>query len=721
MSDVATSPVSAPAPIAASGDAVPASPGASSPLGGTNDWLAKFRRPDIGLALGVVGILVVLILPMPPLALDFLLALSITFSVLVLMTALFIQTPLEFSAFPTVLLITTLLRLALNLASTRLILSKGHEGSGAAGSVIEAFGNFITQGNFIIGIIVFAILVIVNFVVITKGSGRIAEVAARFTLDAMPGKQMAIDADLSAGLISEDDARARRKKLEDESSFFGAMDGASKFVRGDAIAGILITFINIIAGIIIGVGQKDMAFSDAAETYTLLTIGDGLVSQIPALIVSIAAGLLVSKAGVDGAADKALISQLSGYPKALGMSAFLMLVMATLPGIPIVPFLMLAGIAGGMAWKASGRIDRVEAEKVITQIQTEEELVPAEEPITSALHMDDLRLELGYGLLPLINSEEGDRLTEQIKALRRQMAMDMGFIMPAVRILDNMQLGSNAYSIKVKEVESGVGELFVNHYMAMDPKGGSVDLPGQQTTEPAFGLAATWIDGSMRDEASFRGYTVVDPSTVLTTHLTEILKTNMAELLSYAEVQKLLNELSTEHQKLIEDIVPSQISVSGIQRVLQSLLLERVSIRDLATILEGIAEATSFTQHSTTITEHVRSRLARQLCAANTPEAGYLALITLTPEWEQKFADALVGQGEERQLAMSPSELQEFISLVRDRFEEAAVMGEMPVLLSSPAIRPYVRLVVERFRNQTTVMSQSEIHSSAKLKTVGAI
>ncbi len=720
MSDTTSNEITtAPAPGGGEGIAAPA--GLNTSFSGMPDWTEKFRRPDIGLALAVIGILVVLILPMPPFMLDFLLAISITFSVLVLMTALFIKTPLEFSSFPTVLLIATMMRLALNLASTRLILSNGHEGTDAAGQVIEAFGNFITQGNYVIGIIVFAILVIVNFVVITKGSGRIAEVAARFTLDAMPGKQMAIDADLSAGLINEDEARSRRKRLEDESSFFGAMDGASKFVRGDAIAGILITFINIIAGIIVGVGQKDLTLASAAETYTLLTIGDGLVSQIPALIVSTAAGLLVSKAGVDGAADKALLAQLSGYPKALGLSAFLMLIMASLPGVPVIPFVLLAGLSGGYAWSSTRKQEAAKVTQEIAQVEAQAEAAPTEEPISTALYMDDLRLELGYGLLPLINSAEGDRLTEQIKALRRQMAMDMGFVMPAVRILDNMQLESNVYSIKVKEVESGGGELFIDHYMAMDPKGDIVDLPGQQTTEPAFGLAATWIDGSMRDEASFRGYTVVDPATVLTTHLTEILKLNMAELLSYAEVQKLLNELSNEHQKLIEDIVPSQISVSGIQRVLQSLLLERVSIRDLATILEGIAEATSFTQHSTSITEHVRSRLARQLCAANTSAAGYLALITLTPVWEQKFAESLVGQGEERQLAMAPSELQEFISLVRDRFEEAAVAGEMPVLLTSPSIRPYVRSVVERFRNQTTILSQSEIHTTAKLKTVGSV
>src|SRR5690606_25212412 len=580
---------------------------------------------------------------------------------------------------------------------------------------------FVMQGNFVIGIIVFAILMIVNFIVITKGSGRIAEVAARFTLDAMPGKQMAIDADLSAGLINEDEARARRQRLEDESSFFGAMDGASKFVRGDAIAGLLITFINVVAGMIIGVGQVGMSLSEAAATYTLLTVGDGLVTQVPALIVSTAAGLLVSKAGVDGAADQALIGQLSGYPKALGMSSFAMVVMSLLPGIPMVPFLLLAGLTGGLAWQA-GRQQTAAAQEAERAPAGEADETPAEEPISTALHMDELRLELGYALLPLINGKDGgERLTGQIKALRRQLASEMGFVMPAVRILDNMQLEPDTYVIKVKEVDAGSGQVHVGQFMVMDPQGRQVDLPGRHTTEPTFGLPATWVDGSLRDEADLKGYTVVDPATVISTHLTEILKTNMAELLSYTEVQKLLNELPGDLQKLIDDIVPSSITISGIQRVLQCLLSERISIRDLPTILEGIAEATGFTRDAPQIAEHVRSRLARQICAAHRGPGGYLPLLPLSPEWERRFAEALVGQNEERQLAMPPSEIQEFIVTVRERFEEAAQLGEIPVLLTSAQVRPYVRSIVERFRPQTTVLSQSEIHPQVRLKTVGQI
>lgn len=680
------------------------------------------KRGDIGLALGVIGILVVLILPLPPMLLDLFLALSIVFSVLVLMTALFIHTPLEFSAFPTILLIATMMRLALNLASTRLILANGHEGPGAAGHVIEAFGNFVMRGNFVIGIIVFAILVIVNFIVITKGSGRIAEVAARFTLDAMPGKQMAIDADLSAGLIDEEEAKARRKKLEDESSFFGAMDGASKFVRGDAIAGLLITFINVIGGMVVGVAQNGLTVSEAGATYTLLTVGDGLVTQIPALIVSTAAGLLVSKAGVDGSADKALLDQLSGYPKALGMSSFVMVVMSLLPGIPMLPFITLAAGAGVLAWYVEKKHKDDIAREEAIQIADLSDAEPKDEPISSALKMDDLRIELGYGLLPLINGgAEEDRLTSQIKALRRQLASDMGFVMPSVRLLDNMQLESNDYMIKVKEVEAGRGTLYPDQFMVMDPAGGEIDLPGHNTIEPTFGLPATWVDKENREDASLKGYTVVDPATVLSTHLTEILKANMAEMLSYAEVQKLLAELPSEHQKLIEDIVPSQISVTGIQRVLQALLTERISIRDLQTILEGIAEVSATAATTQAISEHVRSRISRQICATYNAPTGYLPLIALSPKWEQNFAEAIVGQGEERQLAMAPTMLQDFIEAVHTRYEEAAQQGEMPVLLTSPGIRPFVRSIIERFRSQTAVISQNEIHPQAKLKTVGSI
>jgi flagellar biosynthesis protein FlhA len=684
------------------------------------------KRGDIALALGILTILVVLILPLPSFILDLFLAISITLSILILMTSLFIQTPLEFSAFPTTLLISTMLRLSLNLASTRLILSHGHEGTGAAGHVIEAFGSFVMGGNFVIGIIVFAILVTVNFVVITKGSGRIAEVAARFHLDSMPGKQMAIDADLNAGLIDEKVARARRKELEDESGFFGAMDGASKFVRGDAIAGLLVVFINVIGGIIIGVAQQGISFGEAAQTYTVLTVGDGLVTQIPALIVSTAAGLLVSKAGVSGAADKALFKQFSGYPQALGMASAVMFVLAVLPGIPTIPFLALASGAGALAWQAhKQKSTKAAADAKAAAAPAAGPGTPgaaAEEPITAALKIDDLKIELGYALLPLVNGPDGtDRLTEQIKALRRSLAIEMGFVMPAVRILDNVQLEANTYVIKIKEVDAGTGKIWPNQFMVMDPGGSTVQIPGIHTTEPTFGLPATWVDASLKEEASLKGYTVVDAATVLSTHLTELLKGNMSDLLSYGEVQKLLKELPKEQSELVKDIVPSLVTISGIQRVLQLLLSERISIRDLSTILEGIADALAFSRNPSTMVEHVRARLARQICAQNTTHNGYLPLIALSAKWEQAFAESLIGQGEEKSLAMQPSKLSEFMTAVREAFERAAREGEAPVLVTSAAIRPFVRSLVERFRSQTTVLSQAEIHPRARLKTVGSV
>ncbi len=702
--------------------------GASQPRGGPTfagmplDWRAIVRAPmrgDVALAAGVMAILVMLIMPMPRWMLDFALAISISFSVLVLMTALFIQRPLEFSAFPSVLLIATMLRLGLNIASTRLILGNGQDGPDAAGHIIEAFGAFVMNGSFVIGAIVFAILVIVNFVVITKGSGRIAEVAARFSLDAMPGKQMAIDADLSSGLISEDEARERRRTLEAESNFFGAMDGASKFVRGDAVAGLLITGINIVGGIVIGMVQHSMAVGEAAQTYTTLTIGDGLVSQIPALIISVAAGLLVSKAGVEGAADKALTAQFTGYPQGLAMVSLLALAAGILPGMPFVPFAMLGGLAGVSAFLLHRQTrQKKAAEEVAAQAAQAE---PVEAPISESLAMDELKIELGYGLLPLINEVEGRRLTDQLKALRRSLAQEMGFVMPSVRILDNMALANDAYVVCVKELEAGQGTLKIGHLLVMDPSGGAADLPGDHVKEPAFGLPATWIEEGLREEATFRGMTVVDPATVLATHFTEILRDNMPDLLTYAATEKLLAELPKEHQKLVDDIAPSQISRSGIQRVLQTLLAERVSIRDLPGILEGIAEASAHTQNLTGIVEHVRGRLARQLCHANRGPDGALPVITLSPEWEGAFSEALVGQGEERQLALAPSRLHDFVARVRTAFEDAANQGAAPVLLTSPAIRPYVRSLIERFRGQTPVMSQNEIHPKARLRTLGQV
>ena len=678
------------------------------------------KRGDIALALGIIAILVILLLPMPTWLLDFSLAISITFSVVILMTVLFIRNPLELNTFPTILLIATMLRLALNLASTRLILSDGHTGTGSAGRVIEAFGNFVVGGNYVIGIIVFGILVIVNFVVITKGAGRIAEVAARFSLDAMPGKQMAIDADLSSGLIGEDEARKRRSSLEEENSFFGAMDGASKFVRGDAIAGLLITFINIVGGIIIGTAQQNMSLGNASETYTLLTIGDGLVTQIPALIVSTAAGMLVTRSGVQGAADEAVLGQLTNYPIALTLATGLLVTVALLPGIPAIPFLALAGVTGGTAFALNQRQQQEKKEEA--RVEEEKQSAPLpEEPIGAALQIDNIRLELGYGLLSLINNPSERRLTEQIKALRRQLATEMGFIMPAVRIQDNLQLPPNNYILRIKEIEAGNGELRPNMLLVMDPRGEEISLPGEATVEPTFGLPAMWVGEQHREEAMFRGFTVVDAPTVITTHLTEIVRDNMSELLSYSETQKLLDELDGGHQKLIADLVPNQINIGGIQRILQNLLGERVTIRDLATILEGISEACGYTRNIGQITEHVRARLARQLSDDVVNEQGFIPLVTLSPEWEQSFAEAIVGQGDDRQLSMAPSKLQQFITAVRTVFERHAMQGETPVLLVSPGIRPFVRSVIERFRPITIVMSQNEIHPKAKIKTLGQV
>lgn len=704
----------------------PAPQPAANPNSGMNQArsaMGGILRGDVLLALGIVIILTFMLIPIPTFLLDMGLALSILFSIFILMLTLAIRKPLEFSTFPTVLLISTALRLGLNIAATRLILAHGHDGTDSAGAIIQAFGGLIISGSYIVGGIVFAILVIVNFVVITKGSGRIAEVAARFSLDAMPGKQMAIDSDLSSGLITEDEAKMRRKELEQESGFFGAMDGAAKFVRGDAIAALLIVFINIIGGIIIGTVQEGMPIGEAAATYTVLTIGEGLVSQIPALIVSISAGLLVSKANVEGTADQALLDQFQRHPKAMAMSAALMMVIALVPAVPFTPFAFMAAVFGGLSYVSWQRkeIEKIAQQQALLPKPGQPGARPAEEPISKALAMDIIRLELGYGLLSLVQGEGGNKLTDQIKGLRRQLAEDMGYVLPAVRIQDNLQLPANAYIVKVKEIEAGRGEVRAGMLMAMDPTGAQITLPGENTVEPTFGLPAMWIDEQYREEAHFKGYTVVDAPTVITTHITELVKDNMADLLSYAETQKLLDELPKEYQKLVADVIPAHMTVGGLQRILQNLVSERVSVRDLPTILEGISEAGAYTKNIAYITEHVRSRLARQICDMNTSAAGFLPLLTLSPEWEQAFSESLLGDGEDRQLAMAPTQLQNFISSVRDAYEKFMQMGETPVLLTSPTIRPFVRSVIERFRPQTIVMSQNEIHPKAKIRTLGQV
>ena len=559
---------------------------------------------DIALACSVIGILMVLLFPIPTSILDFLLALSIGAAFVILMTTLFILRPLDLSVFPTILLVITLLRLSLNIASTRLILSEGHNGSNAAGDVIEAFGGFVMQGNVVIGMIVFLILTLINFIVITKGSGRIAEVAARFSLDAMPGKQMAIDADLAAGLLDEKTAKTRRKDLEDESTFFGAMDGANKFVRGDAIAGLVITFINLIGGMVVGILQKGLTFSVAVETYTMLTIGDGLVSQIPSLIISMASGLLVTKAGTTGATDKLIFGQLGRYPQALMMTSIVTGLMAFLPGLPFIPFALISGVIGGTAYgiyntrkqetlatshgKPGGKNLATNTSGSANGAGTAEN--EDSETISDVLQIDLIKLEIGYGLMSIVTNNNGHNLTEQIKGLRKQIVQEYGFVMPAVRIQDNIQLDADTYIIKIKELEAGRGVVRPGKLMIMYPQGTDVDIPGESTKEPAFGLPAKWVDENYKEEALFNNCTVVDPSTVITTHLTEQIKENITDLLSYSETQKLLDKLGDEHKQLIKDVIPDIVSIATLQKVLQNLLSEMISIRDLPNILEYTAD-----------------------------------------------------------------------------------------------------------------------------------
>ena len=679
------------------------------------------KYSDVALASGIIAILMVLLFPVMPGLLDVLLAFSISASLVILMNTLFIGKALELSVFPTMLLVTTMLRLSLNIASTRLILSEGHTGTAAAGHVIEAFGGFVMQGNVVIGLIVFLILTIINFIVITKGSGRIAEVAARFSLDAMPGKQMAIDADLSAGLVDEVTAKARRKELEDESTFYGAMDGANKFVRGDAIAGLIITFINLVGGMVIGMMQRDMPFDVAIRTYTMLTIGDGLVSQIPSLIISLAAGLLVTKSGIIGSTDKAIFGQLSKYPQALMITSGVTFMMAFVPGLPFFPFFSLSATFGGISYV----LHLIQVEKKSTDSDVAKtkqiEAQGSEDSVASHLAMDQITLELGYGLLVLHNSQHGHRLSDQVKALRKQMIKDYGFVMPSVRVKDNLQLPHNTYLIRIKELDTAGGEVRPDKILVMDPKGEDIQIPGDDTKEPTFGLAARWINPVHRDEALFKNYTVIDPSTVITTHLTEVVKENITELLSYTEVQKMLDDIGEDHKKLVKDVVPDVVSISTLQKVIHNLLAESISVRDLPSILEATSDAVRSTKSLVSITEFVRMRLARQICHAYTNHDGFIPILTLSQEWENAFVQHLVQDGEEKQLVMPPSQMQDFIARVKKIYDEQAMRGHIPILMTSGTVRPYVRSMLERFRPSTAVMSQNEIHFKAKIRTLGVI
>lgn len=683
-------------------------------------FASGFATRDVGFAIGITMVLAVLFIPLPAIMLDFGLAISLSVSVLILMVALWIPKPLEFNSFPTLLLVVTMLRLSLNVASTRLILSEGHTGSGAAGGVIEGFSRFIVAGNFVIGIVIFAILVVINFVVITKGSTRIAEVSARFSLDAMPGKQMAIDADLGSGLIDEAEARRRRKELEDESGFFGAMDGAAKFVRGDAVAGIIITLVNVTGGILVGVLQHDLSLAAAANSYTTLTIGDGLVSQVPALIVSLAAGLIVTKGGTEGAANEAVLGQLSNYPKAIYVASGLLLAMGLLPGFPAPIFIFMAfGLA------AIGRYTQRLAERTRLkerQAEIDRERAGAASPqddLRQSMKVDELRLELGSALVPLTNGDDA-ALPGKIRSLRGLFAREYGFILPSVRIKDDAQLGASSYAIYVQGVEVAKGDVRANKMMVLNPSDSPVNLPGEAAKDPTFGLDALWVDPARAEEAETLGYTVVDPESVMTTHLTEVIKDHMPELLSYASVQDLISGLDRDYQKLVGDLAGSSPAVT-VQHVLQRLLAERVSIRNLPLIIEAIAEVGRTTSNALTIAEHVRKRLASQICKSLADESGFIPVLTLSPAWEQEFAEAVRINGDDRSFLMSPQRVQEFVLAARQQIQNFAARDQWPALMVAPEVRTFVRSMLERVSGTTPVISHNEVHRKANLRTVASI
>ncbi|MGR3321930.1 MAG: flagellar biosynthesis protein FlhA [Pseudooceanicola sp.] len=682
-------------------------------------WLARgLANRDIGFAIGVTLVLAVLFVPLPPAILDFGLAVSLSLSVLILMVVLWIPKPLEFNAFPTLLLVVTMLRLSLNVASTRLILADGHTGTHAAGGVIEGFSRFMVSGSFIIGVVVFVILVVINFVVITKGSTRIAEVSARFSLDSMPGKQMAIDADLGAGLIDEEDARARRKELEDESGFFGAMDGASKFVRGDAVAGVIITLINVIGGILIGVIQHDLSLSEAANNYTVLTIGDGLVTQIPALIVSLAAGLIVTKGGTEGAANEAVLGQLSRFPKALWMAAALLMGIGLLPGFPTFVFTLLAVLMAGLGLVMQRQAEKaVKARERAEAVQARAEAVTPEDNVKETLRLDDLRLELGEALVPLISSPEA-ALAGKIKSLRNLFAREFGFLLPSVRIKDDAMLPAQAYALRVQGVEVARGEVHPTRMMIVNP--GGTALPGVPAKDPAFGLEALWIEPKLQSAAEAEGLTVVDPESVITTHLTEVVKEHMPELMTYGATQALIEGLDREYQKLAGDI-PGNAPMVLIQHVLQSLLAERVSIRNLPLIVEAVADAKRSTSNLVLITEAVRRRLSNQICKSLTDEQGFISVITMSGDWEREFIEALRVNGDERNFVMSPQRVQEFVLQARQKIQQFAERDEWPAVLVSPEVRSFVRSMLERVSPMTTVLSHNEVHRKASLRTVATV
>lgn len=692
-------------------------------MDGLFQFLKRFqglqKNTDILMAAGVLMILVVMIIPLPPFALDMALTLSITVSLLVLLVSIYTSKSLDFSVFPTLLLITTLFRLALNVASTRLILSRGHEGEHAAGEVIQAFGNFVVGNNYAIGLVVFVILVVINFVVITKGSGRIAEVAARFTLDAMPGKQMSIDADLNAGLINDEQARTRRKEIESEADFYGAMDGASKFVRGDAIAGIVITIVNILGGLVIGVVQKGLDLGTAAEYYTKLTIGDGLVAQIPALIVSTAAGTVVTRSSSGKDMGKEMVSQLFVNPRAVAIVAGVLFLLGLIPGLPTLPFVSMGLVVGFVAYF----IYKLDEEKKEKEEETAKELAsrPKSENIESLLPLDLLELEVGYNLIQIVESKNSGDLLERIVSIRKQFALDLGIVVPKVHIRDNLQLDPGEYKILIKGNEVGKGKLRSDCLLAMDPGNVTSPIDGIPTKEPAFGLDAIWVSNSMKEEAELAGYTVVDLPTVMATHLTEVIRAHGQELLGRQEGSILIENFKKTHPKVVEDLIPTHMSLGGVVRVLQNLLREQVSIRDLLTIMETLADEAPHTKDIETLTESVRKRLARNITRKYTNEDGKIPVISLASHYEELISNSLLQTEQGVQLVMDPHTAHAMISDVASVIERHPEVAAQPILLTNPTIRRHIRKLTERFIPQLIVLSHNELTSDAHVTSVGTV
>lgn len=686
-------------------------------------FLKKFERVtknvDLMIAFGLIGVLSVMIIPLPGIILDLSLTLSFAFALLILLVAVYTERALDFSVFPSILLITTLLRLSLNVASTRLILSKGHQGDGAVGEVISAFGNFVVGNNYVIGFIVFIILVVINFIVITKGSGRVAEVAARFTLDAMPGKQMSIDADLNAGLMTEEEARTRRREIESEADFYGAMDGASKFVRGDAIAGIIITIINIIGGLLVGVLQRDLGVAEAAAKYTMLTIGDGLVSQIPALIISTAAGIVVTRSGSKENMGQDIAGQLLLNPRAVAIAAGVMACMGLVPQLPKTPFFLMAALLGGVSWMIHKYQD--EEKETREKQELEEAEKPASENIESLLPIDMVELEVGYALINIVESGSSGDLLERIVSIRKQFALDLGLVIPSVHIRDNLQLEPGEYRFMIKGNKVAGGELRAESLLAMDPGGVTDDIDGIPTKEPAFGLDALWISKSAKEEAELAGYTVVDLPTVMATHLTEVLRMHAHELLGRQEVSTLVDNFKKSHPKVVEELIPENLSLGGVVRVMQNLLREQVSIRDMLTIFETLADESPANKDIESLTEVVRRSLARGISTKFADDDNSIAVIGLDRNFEELITNSLLQTDQGVQLVMDPSMAQRLIDEISRCIETHPEIAGQPVLLTSPTNRRHIYRLVSRFIPQLTVLSHNELVADVRVSTVGMV